>query len=112
MQNPVITVAWLMADLQLLAPLVSITPEISKFCAPLIRTKAFAAFAVMNMLSSCMLVIVKMDRLGLLSLYNFPQSFRNHFAGVATAGLFIYIIVVQVIRRALNEWEQRKVAAM
>ena len=112
MQNPVITVAWLMANLELLAPLVSITIDISKFCAPLIHTKVFVAFAVMYTSSSCVLALVRTDRPSLLSLYNFPQSFRNHFAGVATAGLFIYIIVVQVIRRALNEWEQRKVAAM
>ncbi len=59
-----------------------------------------------------MLVIVRIDRPGFVSLYNFPQSFRNHFAGVATAGLLIYIIVVQITRRALKKWEQRKVAAV
>ncbi len=68
MQNPVLTVAWLTANLQLLAPLVSITTQISKFCAPLIRTKVFVAFAVMNTASSCMLVIVRIDRPGFLSL--------------------------------------------
>ena len=112
MQNPVITVAWLMAGLQLLAPLVSITTEISKCCPLLMRTKVLVAFAVMNTLSSCVLVIVRIDRPGLLSLYNFPQSSKNHFAGVATAGLLIHIIVMQSIRRALKHWEQRKVAAM
>lgn len=111
-QNPVITVAWLMAGLQLLAPLVSITTEISKCCPLLMRTKVLVAFAVMNTLSSCVLVIVRIDRPGLLSLYNFPQSSKNHFAGVATAGLLIHIIVMQSIRRALKYWEQRKVAAM
>ncbi len=112
MQNPVTTVAWLMANLELLAPLVSITIDINKFCAPLIRTKVFVAFAVMYTSSSCVLAFVRTDRLNLLSLYNFPQSFRNRFAGVGTAGLLIYIVVVQSIRRALKHREQRKVAAM
>jgi len=110
-QNPVTTVAWLMANLELLAPLVSITVDISKFCAPLIRTKVFVAFAVMCTSSSCVLAIVRTDRLGLLSLYNFPQSFRNQFAGVATAGLLIYTVVVQTMRRVLKKRELRKVAA-
>ena len=112
MQNPVTTVAWLMANLELLAPLVSITIDISKFCAPLIHTKVFVAFAVMYTSSSCVLAFVRTDRLGLLSLYNFPQSFRNQFAGVATAGLLIYIVVVNSIQQALKNREQRKVAAM
>ncbi len=112
MQNPVTTVAWLMANLELLAPLVSITIDISKFCAPLIRTKFFVAFAAIYTSLSVVLAFVRTDRLNLLSLHNFPQSFRYHFAGVASAGLLIYIVVVQSIRRALKHREQRKVAAM
>ena len=112
MQNPVTTVAWLMANLELLAPLVTITIDISKFCAPLIRTKFFVAFAAIYTSSSVVLAFVRTDRLNLLSLHNFPQSFRYHFAGVASAGLLIYIVVVQSIRRVLKHRDQRKVAAM
>ncbi len=112
MQNPVTTVAWLMANLELLAPLVSITIDISKFCAPLIRTKVFVAFAAIYTSLSVVLAFVRTDRLNLLSLHNFPQSFRYHFVGVASAGLLMYIVVVQSIRRALKHREQRKMEAL
>lgn len=110
MQNAVTTVAWLMTNLELLAPLGSITIDISKFCAPLICTKVLVTFAVIYMSSSVVLAFVRTDRLNLLKLYNFPQSFRYRFVGVASAGLLIYIVVVQSMRRALKHREQRKVA--
>jgi len=109
-QNPVTSTAWLAANAQLLTPLVSMTVDTRQFCEPLHRTRPVFVIVATYILLSFVVVLVRPDQhVNWLSLYNFAQSFRFQFLGVAFGGLFAYIILVSATRLLLRQHQHRRV---
>ena len=110
MQNPVVSCAWLVANLQLLAPLVSVTLGTKRFCEPVLRSSVLLVFALIYTCLSYVAVLVRSnENLNLLRLYNFTYSFRVYFALVAGAGLLAYVVVVHCTRRLLDSHKKYRV---
>lgn len=110
LQGPVASLAWLTANLQLLAPLVSLIIGTSNFCKPLLRTLPVLILASVYSAISYVLVLVRTGQLAdTLSLYNFEQSFRYQFGAVAAGGTLVYILMVNAWRKLLEAYEHRKV---
>lgn len=98
-----------MANLQLLAPLISLTQDIKNFCAPLLRTKPLLIVALVYTVVSYVVILVQqIPSINVLSLYRFAQSFRFQFAGVATAGFLVYVLLVSGTRQILDRYEHRR----
>ena len=109
LQNPVSSAAWLGANVQLLEPLLSVTMDTRRFCEPLLRTKFLLTIATYSILS-CIAVLVRPNQsFNPLGLYNFTQSFRFEWAGVAAAGILLYVVVVRITRRLLQRCQHSKV---
>ena len=109
LQNPVVTLAWLVANLQLLAPLISLSIDINNFCEPLLRTKPLLIIAtVYSVMSYVAILTTSNQNVNPLNLFNFAQSFRLEFAGVAIAGTVGYTVLVHGCRRLLHFYEKRR----
>ena len=109
LQNPVTSLAWLVANVQLLAPLISLTIEINNFCEPLFRTKPLLILATIYSVVSYVAILTRSSqRVNPLNLYNFAQTFRLEFAGVALAGTVGYTVLVHGCRLLLRIHEQRR----
>ena len=103
MQNPVVSCAWLVANLQLLAPFISLTVDTKKFCEPVFRSRVLLVFAIIYTSLSYVAVLVRpSDTINFLKIYNFTESFRVYFALVAGAGFLAYVLVVHCARRILH----------
>lgn len=109
LQNPVTSLAWLVANLQLLAPLISLTIELNNFCEPLLRTRPLLVLALVYTVVSYMAILTRSNqRVNPLNLYNFAESFRLELLGVALAGTVAYIVLVHGCRKLLQFHEQRR----
>ena len=98
-----------MANLQLLAPLISLTIELNNFCEPLLRTRPLLGLALVYSVVSYVTVLTRQShRVNPLSLYNFAQSFRLEFVAVIIAGTVVYIMVVHGCRKLLQFHERRR----
>ena len=87
LQNPVTAVAWFVADISLLGPLVSLTIETMDFCEGLFRTKVTMLFALAHGITATITLLVPDQRhvagmSAYLKLYNFNAAFRLKFAGL------------------------------
>ena len=103
MQNPVVSCAWLVANLQLLAPFISLTVDTKKFCEPVFRSRVLLVFAIIYTSLSYVAVLVRpSDIINFLKIYNFTESFRVYFALVAGAGCLAYVLVVHCARCILH----------
>ncbi len=109
LQNPVASSAWLVANLQLFAPFVSLTFDTKRFCEPVLRTRVLLITTGIYTILSYVAILVRPDQsINLLRLYNFSQSFRLQFAAVLAAGFVAYILVVNATQRLLHVFEQRR----
>ncbi len=103
LQNPVASSAWLVANVQLFAPFVSLTFDTKWFCEPVLRTRVLLITTSIYTVLSYVAILIRPDQsINLLRLYNFPQSFRLQFAAVLAAGTVAYILVVNAARRLLH----------
>ena len=109
LQNPVSSAAWLGANVQLLAPLLSFTMDTRRFCEPLLRTKPLIIIASYSILSYIAVLVRPGQWFNPLGLYNFTQSFRFEWAGVAAAGMLMFMVVVRIIRKLLQRCQHSKV---
>ena len=108
MQNPVVSCAWLVANLQLFAPFISLTLETKKSCEPVLRSRILLVFAFMYKNLSYVAVWVRPnDTINLLKIYNFTESFRVYFALVAGAGFAAYVVVVHCARCVIDVFSQK-----
>ena len=109
LQNPVSTLALLVADLQLLAPLVSVTLGTRRFCEPVLRAKPVLVTASIYTVLSYVAVLVRpVQSINLLNLYNFGQTFRFQFAGVLAVSTIAYIFVVGGARLLMIWYGRRR----
>ena len=113
MQNPVMSAAWLVANLQLLAPLLSLTLDTRRFCEPVLRSRVLAVIAVIyTAMSYVGLVVRPSPKFNLLHLYNFTQTFRIQFGLVAAAAFVAYVAVMQCTRIVLDSHQQRRIQTL
>ncbi|DBA88976.1 TPA: hypothetical protein ACH3X2_000200 [Trebouxia sp. C0005] len=107
--NPVTSLAWLVANLQLFAPLFSLTVDTKRFCEPVLRTKPLLITVGVYTILSYVAILVRPDQsINQLRLYNFSQSFRLQFAAVLVAGIVAYILMVHAARRLLHVYGRRR----
>ena len=106
-----ITWAWVIADISLLGPLISLTIDTRLFCQSVWRSKlllllvsVYIALAYTTVASSAFtwLNIVHLSDA-------FPQSFRWESVGLIIAGTLVYAFVVNGSRRMLSRLDKHKV---
>ena len=109
LQNPVTSLAWLVANLQLFAPFVSLTVDTKRFCEPVLRTRVLLITVGIYTILSYVAILVRPDQsINLLRLFDFSQSFRLQFAAVLAASTVAYILVVNATQRLLHAYGQRR----
>ena len=111
MQNPVASTAWLAAQFMLFSPLVTLTINTRGFCKPAWRTKPFLVICIMSVALSFTANLVKpnqqLDSHG-LTLYNFPDSFRWPFTGIAAACVNAYTVWMGITLVLLKKCQQHR----
>ncbi|KAL3156049.1 hypothetical protein ABBQ32_013037 [Trebouxia sp. C0010 RCD-2024] len=113
-QNPVTSAAWLVADISLLGPLVSLTIDTENFCKGLLRTKVTVLFALAHVIIAAITLLLPAQHhltsvAAYLKLYNFSAAFRLEFAGLAIGGVLTYGVLVNASRRFLNRLQHSRV---
>lgn len=110
LQNPVLSVAFLVANFQLLIPLASLTMVTNRFCEPLLRNRLFLVLAVVYTLVSDVAVLIRTDgQSNIAGMYNFTQTFRFQFFAAGIASCFLYILLLFTTRKALARLHQGRV---
>lgn len=113
-QNPVTTMAWLVGDVSLLGPLVSLTIDTKDFCLGLFRTKAVLLFSLAQGIMVAFTILLRPHHhvifmSAYLRLYSFAQSFRFEVAGLIVAGILAYAVMVNASRRLLDRLQRSRV---
>ena len=112
MQNPVLSAAWLAAQMQLLLPLVTLTINTRSFCEPLYRSKPVLVTTLIYATLSFVTCLVTPDkRINLLNLYDFRNSFRWQYGMMAAGGILAYVVWMCVTRVILSHRQRRKIHA-
>lgn len=112
MQNPVVSLAWLVTNLQLLIPLFSQTFGIHDYSERLIHKRPILGVMILHGVLSYLCVLVRSaQHVGPLSLFDFAQYFRFQLAGVIVAVSFGHIVVVNSCRRMLHYFARHRVRA-
>ena len=110
LQNPVSSLAFLVANALLLIPLASLTAATNRFCKALLCNKLFLIFAIIYTLLSQIFVLVRPSKsINLLSLYNFTQLFRFQLFGAVIAACALYMALLLLTYYALRKIRQAKV---
>lgn len=112
LQNPIVSLAWLVTNLQLLIPLLSQTIGIHDYSERLIHTRLILGVMILHGVLSYLCVLVRSaHHVGPLHLFDFAQSFRLQLAGVIVAVSFAHIVVVNSCRRVLQFFAHHRVRA-
>lgn len=111
LQARVVSWAWVIADISLLAPLVSLTIDTRLFCQSIWRSKPLLLLVlVYNVGAFVFLTARPIRHLNIASLADeFPQSFRWEALGIVIAGVFAYAIMVNGSRRLLSRLARPRV---
>ncbi len=108
-QNPVITLGWFFGNLQLLAPLVSLTIDTKPYCESPLSTKPLLIMSVVLPALAYLVVLVRTESVwNPLRFFNFPQSFRLQCAGLSIAGTVFYGAFTAAFRRFVLQYDYRK----
>lgn len=110
MQSPALSVAFLVATLQLLVPLASLTMVTNSFCQPLLHNKQFLVLAVMYIVLSGSVVLVgPVHSFNIFGLCSFTQSFKFQLLVVTTIACFLLLLLLKLLRAVLDQLSQNKV---
>lgn len=112
MQDRATTWAFSIADISLLAPLVSLTIDTRMFCQPIWRSKLLLLLVVLYNVAACIALVASPNhpRLNVLRLSNdIPQTFRWESLGIVIGGIFAYAAVVNGFRRLLVQFEKHAI---
>lgn len=107
MQNPVVTLAWLFGNLQLLAPFISLTVDTNLFCVSPLHTKPTLVLSVATILLAYVAILTRLGSFNPLNFFNFSQSFRLQFGGQCLGGIIVYTTYITLFRR-LVLWHKRR----
>ena len=111
MQNPVATMAWLVANFQLLGPLISLVVDTRRFCEPALR---FKPILLLTLLFLCLSYTAALGRPAvwgnLFMQYEFPSHLKVLFAWSMALEATSYGIICHTLRLALQRYQQSRIA--
>ena len=110
-QNPVQTLAWLVANFQLLGPLVSLVIDTRLFCEPALRFKPILFLSLVSLTITYTATLGKPAHWGnFFQQYDFPIGFKIYFAWSIAIQAILYGIVCHTLRLSLMRYQRRHVA--
>lgn len=111
MQNPAVSLAWLVANFELLGPLVSLVIDTKNFCEPALRFKPIFFLTSFYCTTAYIALLGRPDGWGnTFAQYDFPSSFKPQFAWRMTVEATTYGIVTYTLRLVLQRFKRRKCA--
>ena len=109
MQNPVATVVYLVGNMQLLAPLISLLLETQPFCQSALRSRPMLLLSLFYLNAAFGTIVAPLQSIwNPLQLYDFPQSFRWQHGGAIVVTTLLYAVVIRVTRRILACHDRRR----
>ncbi|DBA94075.1 TPA: hypothetical protein ACH3X1_001723 [Trebouxia sp. C0004] len=109
--NPVITLGWFFGNLQLLAPLVSLTIDTKPYCESPLNTKPLLIMSVVLPTLAYLVVLVRTESVwNPLQFFSFSQSFRLQCAGLSVAGTVFYAVFTAAFRWFMLQYDHRKLS--
>ena len=109
MQNPVTTLAWLVAIFELLGPLVSLVIDTKNFCEPALRYKPILCLTVLSLVLNYVIALGHPHSWGnIFGQYEFPWSYKSLFAWTIILEGAIYGGLVFCMRSFLQQLQQRR----
>ncbi len=110
-QNPAVTLAWLVANFELLGPLVSLVIDTKNFCEPALRFKPIFLLTSFYLTTAYIALLGRPDGWGnTFAQYDFPSYFKPQFAWRMTVEATTYGIVTYTLRLVLQRFKRRKCA--
>ncbi len=110
-QNPVNSVVWLTAMMQLLVIPVSFMLDVRPFCEAPLRCKPFmfltATFYILTFLA---ITTGPAHKANIFQLYLFPEVFRLGQVGVLVAAAVAFVLTNTVAKHGLQRRKQRRLA--
>ena len=108
-QNPVITLVWLSGNLQLLAPLISLTVETHPFCKSTLHCKPVFIVSVLYLISAYCVILVRTEQIwNPFGFFNAPQSFRFEVFGEFMGGTVFYALLIRITRKVVERYDTRR----
>ena len=109
MQNPIVTLAWMSGNLQLLAPLVSLTVENHPFCMSALHTKPVLFVSLLYTFFAFFANLVRTEQIwNPFGFFSAPQSFRFEYFGECVGGIVAYAVLIRVSRRVVERYDRRR----
>ncbi|DBB02796.1 TPA: hypothetical protein ACH3X1_013628 [Trebouxia sp. C0004] len=106
--NPAVTLAWLVANFELLGPLVSLVIDTKNFCEPALRFKPIFHLTSFYLATAYIALLGRPDGWGnTFAQYDFPSSFKPQFAWRMTVEATTYGIVTYTL---LQRFKRRRCA--
>ena len=110
MQNPVPTLAFLVANFELLGPLMSLLVDTRRFCVSALRFKPILLLILLFLCLAYTAALGKPAVWGNIWLqYEFPSHFKVLFAWSMALEATTYGIICHTLRLALQRFQQRQV---
>ena len=108
-QNPVVTLVWLSGNLQLLAPLVSLTIETHPFCTSTFHCKPVLIVSVLYLMIAIFEILVRTEQTwNPCRFFSAPQSFRFQYFGLCVGGTVFYYSLIRVTRKLMERYDNRR----
>ncbi|KAL0023496.1 hypothetical protein WJX79_002152 [Trebouxia sp. C0005] len=110
-EDPAVTLAWLVANFELLGPLVSLVIDTKNVCEPALRFKPIFLLTSFYLATAYIAVLGRPDGWGnTFAQYDFPGSFKEHFAWSITVEATTYGVMTYTLRLVLQRFRRRKCA--
>ncbi len=110
LQNPVNTMAWSMAQMHLLAPLVTLVRDCAVFCDPPLKSKPFMFVGGgFTLMISVLVLTGPAPHANLFHLFIFRRSFRWQFDVLGFAGIVPYVVALHIVRHVLKDYDRRRI---
>ncbi len=110
MQNPVVTLAWLFGNLQLLAPFVGMAVDTKQFCVSPLRTRPTLVLILVFTVLGYAAILSRIGCFNPLNFFNYSQSFRLQFGGQCFGGIVVYTTYITLFRRLVLWYERRRLS--
>ena len=111
LQNPVVSLAWLFGNLQLLAPAAGMANDTRSFCQPALRYKPLLVVWTVITTLAYLDILVKNPLAHPLNLYDFRQSFRLQYGAQCLGGIVFYCVLVVSFRQAVDVYTRQRVTS-
>lgn len=109
MQNPVTSLAWLVASFELLGPLVSLVIDTRNFCQPALRRKPILFMTLLYLTADYVAALGNPKYWGnVFAQVDFPDSYKKQFAWTITTEAVCYGVLTFSLRNILLLYKQRR----